>query len=42
MFKFTCKDTFYDLPAEAAERIIYPAADCPFCCEDAGRRELIK
>ena len=42
MFKFNCKDTFYDLPAEAAERIIYPAADYPFCCEDADRRELIK
>ena len=42
MLKFTCKDTFYDLPAEAAERVIHQAADCPFCCEAENKRELIK
>lgn len=40
--KFVCGDTFYNLPAEAAERIIHPCADCDFCCEAGDRRELIK
>lgn len=42
MLKFCCKDTFYDLPAEAAERVIYQKSDCGFCCEAEDKRELIK
>lgn len=42
MLKYTCKDTFYDLPADAAEHIIHQAADCAFCCEAENKRELIK
>ena len=42
MLKFICGDTFYALPAEAAERVIHQSADCPFCCEADSRRELVK
>ena len=42
MLKFTCKDTFFNLPPEAAERIIHQKEDCPFCCEAENKRELIK
>ena len=42
MLKFTCKDTFYDLPAEAAERVIHQSCDCDFCCTAEDKRELIK
>lgn len=42
MLKFTCKDTFYDLPAEAAERVIHQASDCAFCCTAENKRELMK
>lgn len=42
MLKFTCKDTFYELPQEAAERVIHQKADCGFCCAAENKRELIK
>ena len=42
MLKFSCKDTFSNLPAEAAEHVIHQADNCPFCCEAADKRALIK
>lgn len=42
MLKFNCKDTFFSLPLEAAERIIHQCSDCSFTCEAENRRDLIK
>jgi hypothetical protein len=42
MLKFNCKDTFGDLPAEAAERTIHQDKDCKFTCEAENKRDLIK
>lgn len=42
MLKFSCKDTFFNLPEEAAQHIIHQAENCPFCCEAENKRELIK
>ena len=42
MLKFTCKDTFFNLPEEAAERIIHQNCECCFTCEAKDKRELIK
>ena len=42
MLKFSCKDTFSDLPEAAAEHIIHQSADCSFCCEAESKRDLIK
>ena len=42
MLKFICKDTFHDLPEEAAQHVIHQKADCDFCCKAENKRELIK
>ena len=42
MLKFNCKDTFYNLPEEAAERVIYQSDRCEFCCMAENKRDLIK
>lgn len=42
MFRFTCKDTFFNLPPEALEHVIIEKCDCDFCCEAENKRELIK
>lgn len=42
MLKFHCKDTFFDLPEEAAQHVIHQKADCGFCCEAGNKRDLIK
>lgn len=42
MLIFRCKDTFYNLPPEAEERIIHQSACCDFCCEAENKRDLIK
>ena len=38
MLKFSCKDTFNDLPEAAAQHVIYQMSDCPFCCEAENKR----
>ena len=42
MLEFACKDTFFELPEDAAEHVIYQMNDCRFCCRAAGKRDLIK
>lgn len=42
MLKFSCKDTFDDLPEAAAQHVIYQMSDCPFFCEAENKRDLIK
>jgi predicted small metal-binding protein len=42
MLKFTCKDTFCDLPEEAAQHVIHQSDHCSFSCEAKDKRELMK
>lgn len=42
MLKFSCKDTFFDLPEEAAQHVIHQKCDCGFTCQAENKRELIK
>lgn len=42
MLKFTCKDTFCDLPEEAAQHVIHPNDACAFSCEAEDKHALIK
>lgn len=42
MLKFKCGDTFYDLPKEAADRLIHQISDCEFTCEASNKRDLVK
>lgn len=42
MYKFCCKDTFYNLSGLAAERIIEQTDDCDFCCKAEDYHELMK
>lgn len=42
MYRFNCKDTFYNLPPEAAERVIYQKVDCDFVAEADNKLDLMK